>query len=361
MVTLGLLVLLFAVATIVLSWVRALELETTTWDMGIYQQALWSTAHGRSFFETADLETGGFGSFLEVHSAFVLFLLVPLYREFPGPLALFVVQSSAVGLAAIPLALFAGDRTGSARWGAISGVVYLAYAPLVAASLYDFHAESFLPLELFAFLFLWNRGRYGLGFVAATAAFLTFEIAPLLLFAAGLFFLWPDGGALRPGEGSGVGVGGWLRRATARAATSPGRVRTRATALLLAASVAAYALLLEAREHWIAPLLGVGTFPVNPSGVGYVIGATPGELGLAVGNLSVGLSTKLLAWAVAIALLGFVPLFAPRAWLLAVPWLGFSLFSQNLNYVIPGFPNGFIHAAGLLPALALGLPRIARA
>ena len=64
--------------------VRALELQTTTWDQGIYMQSLWSTVHGRPFYEAADFETGGFSSFLQVHSAFVLYLLVPIYAALPS-------------------------------------------------------------------------------------------------------------------------------------------------------------------------------------------------------------------------------------------------------------------------------------
>src|SRR5580698_7690161 len=78
-----------AVLTFVLANVRLLEFDTTTWDFGIYQQSLWSASHGGPFYEAADWETGGFGSFLQVHSAFVLYLLAPVYGAFPSPELLF--------------------------------------------------------------------------------------------------------------------------------------------------------------------------------------------------------------------------------------------------------------------------------
>jgi uncharacterized membrane protein len=345
----------FAVS-LVLSWVRALEMSTTTWDLGIYQQALWSTAHGRPFYEAADLETGGFGSLLQVHSVFVLYLLVPLYALAPTPLTMFVVQSAVVALAAVPLYLLARDLTGSSRWALLAGVVYLTYLPVLASNLYDFHAEAFLPVELFAFVLCWSRGRYLAGFAVAGVAFLTMELAPILVFFAALFFLLPD----RAGVVRGVRAlrrtfsgGDTLARWAAAFRRTLRDRRVVATVGMLATCAVAYLALVVVREQYLATWLGVGAFPSGSSG--YVIGATPGALGLSAGNLTAALPQKLLAWWLFFALLGFVPLLAPRALVLSAPWAAFTLFSGNPNYVALGFQYGFIVASGLLVAFAYGL------
>ncbi len=353
---LALAIVAYFAVSLSLSWIRALDLDTTTWDQGIYQQALWSTAHGRPFWEAADAETGGYGSFLQVHSVFLLYLLVPLYAAAPSEVTLFAVQSAVVALAAVPLYLLGRDLTGSRRWGLADGLVYLAWAPLLAANLYDFHAESFLPIEIFSFVLLWNRGRYGWGFVVAALSFLTFELAPILLFFVGVFFLLPDRQrwiagvhSLRSALALGQ-LARWLRSGIRQMVRTP---RVLATVTLLVACAVSYVFLLLLREQYLHEWLGFSPFPSAVRS--YVVGETPAALGLAWGNLEVGFAFKVLMWLVIFALLGFVPLLAPRALVIALPWLAFTFFSSNLNYVTIGFQYGFIVAASLFVAFTYGL------
>lgn len=347
----------YVVGLSIVSWMRALELQTSTWDMGIYQQALWSATHGPPFFETPDLETGGFGSFLQVHSTFSLYLLVPVYGLLPGQPVLLVTQAVVVGLAAIPLSKYASAVLGTPTAGLAVALVYLASAPILSGNLYDFHAEAFLPLEYFSFLYFWQVGRYRWGLVAVLASFLTFEIMPIVIFFTGIFFLLPDRSAIgrawagfrSPGD---PGRLRWLLGRLSKASHDRG---IRAHLALLPIGVLGYEALLGAREYLVAPLLGVAPFPTGASATGYIIGTTPSDLGLSLSNLPMGFSTKVLGWFLVLALLGFVPLLAPRAYVLSLPWLSFSFLSQNLNYVLPGFQYGFIEALGLLPAFVLGL------
>jgi uncharacterized membrane protein len=353
-------VVYFAVS-VALSWLRSLDLTTTTWDMGIYQQALWSTSHGRPFWEAADAETGGYGSFLQVHSSFLLYLLVPLYEVAPTELTLFVVQSAVVALAAVPLYLLGRDLTGSGRWGLVAGVVYLAWFPVLSANLYDFHAEAFLPLEIFAFVLLWNRSRYAWGFLVALVAFATLELAPVLLFFVGVFFLLPDRDQWRAGVArrrAAASIVRWNRYLAVELRRFFGQRRVLATLGLLAASVVAYASLLLLREQYLSSWFGFPAFPSASSG--YVVGATPAALGLSWASLSSSFELKLTGWIVLFALLGFVPFLAPRALVLAVPWVVFSVFSANPNYIVFGFQYGFIEASALLVAFTYGLVPIDR-
>jgi uncharacterized membrane protein len=343
------------------SGLRAMDLTTSTWDMGIYQQALWSTAHGRPFWEAADAETGSYGSLLQVHSVFLLYLIVPVYAAAPSEWTLFIIQSAVVALAAVPLFLLGRDLTSSGRWGLAAAVVYLAWAPLLSANLYDFHAEAFLPIELFTFVLLWNRSRYAGGVVVALVAFATFELAPILLCFAGVFFLlpsreqWQAGIARLRGAMSSSRVRGNLNAELRRFFLQR---RVIATLALLVLCVAAYLFLVALREQYLASWFGFPPFPSTPSG--YVVGTTAAGLGLAWSNLFSGLTMKVTAWVVFFALLGFVPLLAPRALVLALPWMIFSFFSANLNYVVFGFQYGFIEASALLVAFTYGLVPIQR-
>ncbi|HEV2520137.1 MAG TPA: DUF2079 domain-containing protein [Thermoplasmata archaeon] len=345
-------------ASLALSLIRAGELETTTWDFGIYQQAIWSTSHGRPFYEAADYETGGFGTFLQVHGAYVLYLVVPVYRLLPYEGTLFVIQSAVVAAAAYPLYRLGGEVTGSARFGLVAAVMYLAWTPTLAGNLYDFHIEAFLPVEIFTFVLLWNRRRIGLGFIVAGIAFATMEITPVLLFFVGVFFLWPSWAtfvrAVAFVRRSGVGTTP-LRTLVGRARLE---LRLLPSVALLGLCVAAYYLGLLLRERYLSGLLGVPGFPSANSG--YVIGGNFGELGLLAQNLTVDLPSKLIIWGLLLALLGFIPLLAPRALVLAVPWVVFTLLSANPNYVVIGWQYGFVEAAALLVAFVFGLKELAQ-
>ena len=342
----------FFVVSFALSWLRAIEFQTTTWDQGLYQQALWSTMHGRPFYETADVETGGYGSLLQVHTVFVFYLLAPLYGLLPSQVTLFAVQSAVVAAAAVPLYLLSRDLTASPRLGLLAAAFYLGGTPTLSSVLYDFHPEAFLPVELFTLALLWERERYAWGLCAAGVAFATFELAPVLTFFFGIFGLMTAAaGAAASFPALGPGTT-WPRR-WAELRNWLGRPRVRASLALLAASAVAYELLVYLRVDYLTATLGTYPVPVPPTG--YVIGTTPASLGLSVSHLSVGLSQKVTYWLVLLALLGFVPLLAPRALVLALPWFAFTVFSANLNYVTLGFQYGFLAESALFVGFAYAL------
>ena len=58
------LVSLYTMASFVMSSLRWQELNASTFDLGLYQQSLWATSHGRPFYEAADFETSGFPTLL---------------------------------------------------------------------------------------------------------------------------------------------------------------------------------------------------------------------------------------------------------------------------------------------------------
>jgi uncharacterized membrane protein len=344
----------YVAVSFTLSWLRAVELQTGTWDQGIYQQALWSTAHGRAFYEAADLETGGYHSLLQVHTVFLLYLLVPVYAALPYSTTLFAVQSVIVGAAAIPLYLLARDVTGSPRLALGTGVLYLVWTPVLSSNLFDFHAEAFVPLELFAIVLLWERERYWSGAAAVAIAFATMEITPVLTFFVGLFFLLPASENWRRGWTGAVDSSRWsTRAATVRRALSSPRVR--ASLGLMVASAGAYYFLLYLQVDTLTNLLG--TTPLASAPTGYVIGGTLPALGLSLQNLGMGFATKVTYWILILALLGFVPLFAPRALVISVPWFCFTMLTSRLNYVDLGFQYGFLVAASMMVAFSYGLPR----
>lgn len=344
----------FVIVLTALSWVRMLELTTSTWDLGIYQQAIWSAAHGGPFYESADWETGGFGSFLQVHSAFVLYAVAPVYALLPSPVTLFAIQASVVALAALPLYALVRDLGGSPRRGLAAVAMYLMSAAILGSTLYDFHIEAFLPVEILTLVLFWHRRRYLLGSLVALLSFFTMEAAPLLAVSVAFYFLV---GELLPSNAPSASptsppLGVRLRSLLGRCL----RPHALASLGLLLVAGAAYFVLLLLRLHYLADFAGFPPFPTGENG--YVIGATPGALGLSVSGLGVGFYQKLVYWITIFALVLFLPFRAPRSLLIPLPWILFTFLSSDTNYAELGFQYGFLVAAGVFPGVAFGLARL---
>ncbi|HEY6238331.1 MAG TPA: DUF2079 domain-containing protein, partial [Thermoplasmata archaeon] len=350
-VALGGAVLLFVLGTTQLATIGATNLGESTWDLGLYQQALWSAAHHGPFYESADFETGGFGSLLQVHSAFVLVALAPVYGAVPAPWVLFAVQSSAVGLAAIPLFFLSRSVTGSRPASLGVAVLYLAWAPTLGGVLDEFHVEAFVPVGLITLAYLLQTRRYLWSIPVALVAFLTMEVVPIFAFFLGLFFLWER----------------WAGRPRASAAPWSVRAwtdRLRATLLdrgalpfwlLLAGSLVAYYSLLGLREVYLSAWFG---FPAFPTSTGpYVIGGDPTALGFSPVNLGAQFFQKLSYWILVLALVGLLPLLAPRTLLLIAPWVAFTFFMPITSFVTFGFQYGLLVAGPLF----VGIPWAVRA
>lgn len=342
-----------------LAAIRVSQLKTATWDMGIYQQALWSTGHGRPFYESPDFETGGFGSFLQVHSAFLLYLVVPLYQALPSQWLLIGLQTTVVAAAAVPLYALTRQLTRSAPRALLAAGLYLVWTPTVGGALFDFHVEAFLPLELFSLVYLLERRQMLAAAVVALLAFLTMEAAPVLTFAVGIFFLVERWVALRPSSAP-VAEAEVAPPLSATIATGLSRLASdrlaRAATALATASVVAYYLLLLLRTEWLSAWFGFPPFPT--ASVGYIIGGTPSSLGLSLTNLNFGFQQRVTYWVLAYALVGFLPLLAPRTLILSAPWLTYTFFGPRLAYIELGNQYGFIAACGLLIGAAYGLAKL---
>ena len=352
-----LLISIYFLAAMCLSVLRVFELQTGNWDLGIFQQAFWSTAHGHPLYEAGDYEMSGAESLFEIHPALLLVPLGALYSAAPSPLTLFGAQTAAVALGALPLYYIAKDATGSDRRALLVAGLYLIWPPLLAANLYDFHLEAFLPLELFSLFLLWSRGRYWLGFVAAAFAWVTLQIGPVLVAFVAVYFLWP----------SLVSFSRWTLRSLRRRAGSettslparwarPLKIFWNRADLpsigLGAGSVAAYALFLFLQNH---PGL-VGLLP-NPVSGSPSVPFTGGSLYISLQHLTPDFLQKVGYWFLLYALVGFLPWWAPRTQILVLPWLAYTFVSHS-EFTVFGNQYGFIPVFPLMVGFAYGLGRL---
>jgi uncharacterized membrane protein len=186
----------FAVTTW-LAFARHDAFLTGRFDLEIYTQVVWNTAHGRPF-ETTLLKSNL--SHLAEHVALVLVPIAALYRLWPDPKLLIVIQQAALALLGLPLFAVARRALGS-PWPALVllGCFYLTPA-LAGVALDDFHAVAIAAVPLAVGMALALLGRPRLGAAIALLALLAEEETALVLIGFGAM-LW-----LRGERWLGIGV-----------------------------------------------------------------------------------------------------------------------------------------------------------
>ncbi|UQX01483.1 DUF2079 domain-containing protein [Streptomyces sp. RerS4] len=142
----GLTAVLF-VAYATLSLARYRRLEEFSWDLGIFEQVVRSYAWLRA--PIADLKGPGF-HILGDHFSPVVALIAPLYRIFPTPVTLLVVQAALFALSALPVTRASVRLLGQARGIALGAAYGLSWGVQRAVE-FDFHEICFaVPLLAFA-------------------------------------------------------------------------------------------------------------------------------------------------------------------------------------------------------------------
>lgn len=122
-----------------------MKFNTMSSDLAEYDNLFFNALHGHPFRAPAIAGDLKDWSNLQAHAEFGLYLLLPIYALSPGAPILLWIQSSLVGLTAIPLYLL-----GAARLGRLAGVAFafafLAMPAVQQPNFYDFH---FTPLSMF--------------------------------------------------------------------------------------------------------------------------------------------------------------------------------------------------------------------
>ena len=188
---------LFSFITVTRHW----AFRTHALDLGYYVQILWSL--------TQDLR-GPYMSLPEMHVwgdhfSPTLYLLVPLFALFPGPVVLLIAQSAALGLGAIPVFALARRRLGSEPAAAGFALLYLLSPMLHGANIRDFHIAAFAIPLLLAAVYCFETGRTGWFIAAVILTLGCREDAALAVIGLGLWIAlvrrrWMWGLALAAGS-----------------------------------------------------------------------------------------------------------------------------------------------------------------
>ncbi len=305
--------------------------QSTAFDLGNVDQAVWNTRHGRPLAMT-NIE--GLTNRLGTHVEPILLPISLLYFVWSDPRALLLLQTIVIALGAWPLYLLAHyalrftpyvSRFTPNVLPLTFAAAYLLFPALQSANLFDFHAVSLAPtLFLWAFYCL-ERERWGWYTLLAVLTMSCKEEMPLLVAMLGLYAL-----AVR-------------RRWRVGLATIAGAV-----AWFLGA------------VGWVMPRFD--TQEVSPFASRYAyLGDNPLEMAVTLATRpGVVLGQLRSAGAVAylrdlLAPLAFLSLLAPQVVLLAVPTLAVNLLStDSFMHQLEGFHYGVTLAPIVLLSAVCG-------
>ena len=148
-------ILVFAVYTTI-SLFRYLQLDPSSWDLGIFTDLVKQYAHLRA--PVADVRGAGV-NLLGDHFSPIIALLAPFFLVAPSPVTLLVAQSFLTAASVLPVTWAAADKLGR-RAGAAVGAAYGFSWGLQQMIYFDFHEIAFaVPLIAFSLSAL-VRGRH---------------------------------------------------------------------------------------------------------------------------------------------------------------------------------------------------------
>lgn len=158
---------------------------TWSYDMGIYDQAIWLLSRGGdTFMSVRGLDVWGH------HVNPVLLLFVPFYWLGAGPSFLYVVQAVVLGAGAWPVYLIARDRFENEWMGFVWGCVFLLYAPVQWISWAMFHPEALVITPLLYTWWFASQERWGAAYACVLLALCTREDTALAVMMMGLVLAW---------------------------------------------------------------------------------------------------------------------------------------------------------------------------
>ena len=138
------------------AWVRLSTLESSAFDLAYFDQVVWNGFQGHGF-------TSSFAPypFFGQHFSPALAAFVPFYAIHPSPLWLLGGQSLALGFAMVPLFLLARMWLGE-KSALIACLAYAAQLFVLRAANYDFHTEALgVPFVFWAVLGAVRASRAG--------------------------------------------------------------------------------------------------------------------------------------------------------------------------------------------------------
>ena len=323
-----------AVAGALYLWValsRHYSFDSHGFDLGIFTNAMWNLTQGNGYVSSVK---GGINLFAD-HQSPLFWLLAPLFWLAPRPETLLAVQAFGLAAGGPALHRLALTAFGRGHWaGAALPWLYWSYLPLRYANAFDFHPEVFmLPLFLWAFAGFASPSRWAKGF--------------------GLLALI---GALGAKESAAVVAAG-LGIALMLCSPRPWRERWPGAVLALAGVAVFFFDLKVVPRFFGADYAYMSHYERFGGGVADVLLAPFTQPALFFSQLVNLERLKFLFWT--LAPIGFLPLFAWRAALAAVPAYLMLFLTGGDQRVQVYFHYGIEPGSALFWALPFGLAAFA--
>lgn len=164
---------------------RHLTYSSHAFDLGIYTQVTYLYSQGLS-----PLSTLKHMNILGDHFGLILFLISPIYKLFPYPETLLVIQALFVSLSGIFIYLIALDKLKDNLKSILITCVYLSFSGILTAVNFDFHLATISALPLSLMLYSWYFKRWKLYWFSLFFGLLFKEDIPIFIVGLGLFSLF---------------------------------------------------------------------------------------------------------------------------------------------------------------------------
>jgi len=169
-----------------LSILRMESFSANVYDLGIMIQTVWNTSNGWILQESVNMGVPMM-RFWMAHWEFIYIPIAFIYKIFPSPYTILILQTLVVSSGALPIYWLAKERLNNERIALIFSSGYLLYPAIQNANLNDIHGVTFAaPFLMFAFYYLQKR-KISLFAIFAGLAIISREDSALILFMMGLY------------------------------------------------------------------------------------------------------------------------------------------------------------------------------
>ncbi len=174
-------ILVYGVVFSILTCLRVLALSAFAWDLGIFNQGMYTTVTQGKFFAVSILPGLPEQSLFAGHFSPILLLLLIPYALFPSLFTLVVLQTWGIALAALPIYCLGQRLLGTDRLPFVLALAFLLSPATQGVNWYDFHTEAFIPLALGLAFYFYETRSWKWFLVAIILTLSTIEMAAVLV------------------------------------------------------------------------------------------------------------------------------------------------------------------------------------
>ncbi len=168
---------------------------TGTHDFGLFVQMFHSLADNLT--AVTSCERDRFMSHFEIHSSYIFYLLVPIFKLFPYEETLLVAQAMLAMGGIVPFILIAKKRGFTGFQLLLIGAAYVFSTSLIAPCFYDFHENAFLPTLLMWTLWAVDTKKTLPFYIFSVLVCMVKEDAPLFIISIGMYAFFENKGSLK--------------------------------------------------------------------------------------------------------------------------------------------------------------------